>query len=360
MKVPKLVWSLLTIFIILTIASSWNESTTSDEPGHLSAGYAKIRYGNFNFNREHPPLLNMWAALPQLFLPVAMPTDTEGYASEDSYELGQEFLLQKNVAHLDLMLRASRFMIALLSALAGLVIFVWARDLFGEKPAYGALLLWIFNPTVLAHSHYITTDIGASALILLTIYCFRNYLNHPTFKRVMLVGITLGLALLAKFTTVYLIPIFVIYSLTRYRDWKILLKHLAVVGCIALIVIIAGYGFPLTKLFDSQTKNAFVEKAISNSLVQAVARPMLLALPIPSDYWWGFSYVLENAKVRPAFLFGEYKGDGWWYYFPLAFVVKEPIALIILFFIAFLYTVVHFTKKLSRDKKNEILYLLIP
>lgn len=353
MSIPKPVWALLGLFVIITLASSWNESATSDEPGHLSAGYAKIRYGNFNFNREHPPLLNMWAALPQLILPVTMQKGSEAFQSKDSYELGQEFLFQKNVNHLDLMLRVSRFMIALLGALAGLIIFLWARDLFGEKAAYIALLLWIFNPLVLAHSHYITTDMGATALIVFTLYCFRNYLVHPTLRWVLFSGFALGITLLSKFTTVYLIPIILLYAVTKYRDWKIITKHLVIIFCIALVVVIAGYGFPLSNLYDVQTKNAFVQTASSSALVQGILRPVILALPIPSDYWWGFTYVLENAKTRPSFLFGQYKADGWWYYFPLAFLIKEPIALIVFFLVALGFTLFHL-------KNKELLYLLIP
>jgi hypothetical protein len=38
--------------------------------------------------------------------------------------------------------------------------------------------------------------------------------------------------------------------------------------------------------------------------------------------------MVQNSTPHPAYLFGSYSFTGWWYYFPLAFLVKSPLAFI--------------------------------
>ena len=47
----------------------------------------------------------------------------------------------------------------------------------------------------------------------------------------------------------------------------------------------------------------------------------------------GSCTVRDWCRAGPSFLAGSYSNFGWWYYFPIAFLLKTPLALLALFFI---------------------------
>lgn len=52
------------ISLALAVTSVRGDSATSDEPAHIVNGLIKLRYGDFDFFREQPPLGNSLSALP--------------------------------------------------------------------------------------------------------------------------------------------------------------------------------------------------------------------------------------------------------------------------------------------------------
>jgi hypothetical protein len=57
----QLVWLVATFFLavmlLLMLASAQEDSLTFDEPAHIAAGYASLRYRDARLNHEHPPLV---------------------------------------------------------------------------------------------------------------------------------------------------------------------------------------------------------------------------------------------------------------------------------------------------------------
>jgi tetratricopeptide (TPR) repeat protein len=51
---------------------------------------------------------------------------------------------------------------------------------------------------------------------------------------------------------------------------------------------------------------------------------------LPNAYTQGFILSQATAEALPAYLNGEVRAGGWWYYFPFAFLVKTPSVLLIL------------------------------
>jgi len=60
---------IILIGVALNIVQAWQNSPTSDEPGHLVSGVTQWRDGNFSYNTPHPPLTKLLAAIPVLFQP---------------------------------------------------------------------------------------------------------------------------------------------------------------------------------------------------------------------------------------------------------------------------------------------------
>jgi hypothetical protein len=52
---------------------------------------------------------------------------------------------------------------------------------------------------------------------------------------------------------------------------------------------------------------------------------------LPEAYLYGMTYVLLHSEKRDAFLDGKYSNRGWFSFFPLCFIYKTPIPIIILF-----------------------------
>src|SRR4030095_2793609 len=69
-------------------------------------------------------------------------------------------------------------------------------------------------------------------------------------------------------------------------------------------------------------------------LLLSVAALVLLPLYYFQGFtpWWrGLQAYLSVANSgQSAFLFGRYAYEGWWYYFPLAFLIKTPLGSLLL------------------------------
>ena len=121
-------------FLALTVASFQRESATVDEPQHLVAGYIAWKLHDYRIAPEHPPLLRMWAALPLLAMPdIKLATNSLYWLSGDQSQFAHQFLFQDNDA--DRLLFRARFMMVWLGVLLGILVFCWARELFGFWPA---------------------------------------------------------------------------------------------------------------------------------------------------------------------------------------------------------------------------------
>ncbi len=97
--------------------------------------------------------------------------------------------------------------------ICGLVLFVWARRLYGEMCALFSLFLYSFSPNILANTRLATTDMLATCFIFLSAYAFWLFMRSPVLKNVILTGLFLGLAQLSKYNAVLLYPVFFVILL---------------------------------------------------------------------------------------------------------------------------------------------------
>jgi hypothetical protein len=83
-----------------------------------------------------------------------------------------------------------------------------AWRLFGPSGTAVTTALVAFDPTVIAHSALITTDIAGALTILLALVTFGWWLGSPSAPRALLLGLATGAALSAKYTAAYLALVF--------------------------------------------------------------------------------------------------------------------------------------------------------
>src|SRR6266516_5092256 len=211
-RVPD--WVILLAFCILfSFEVLWTvhqKSATFDEPLNLTSGYVSLKCGDDRLIPQNLPLVKLLGAFPLLFVNnVTLPAAPrgEGWKEVDQYLYASLFLYRLNDA--DRLLFLGRIAVLTLSLVLGVFVFFWAKPLFGRSGATFALLLYSFEPNMLAHSGLITTDIATSCFMFLTIYGWHQSLLGITWRRSIFTGLALGMALVTKFTAMVLCPILV-------------------------------------------------------------------------------------------------------------------------------------------------------
>lgn len=310
MHESKIVFFLLAVFFILSSTSVFQKSLTVDEIVHIPAGLSYIKTLDFRLNQEHPPFMKMLAGLFMLPLNPVFSVDDESWQNSDQYKFGEVFFFDANRENHDALLFAARLPVILVGLLLGWVIYKWSSEAFGKKAGILSLTLYVLEPNFLAHSSLVTTDVGVAAFLTLSAYLFWKWLKNPQhdWKTITKIGAVFGFTLVSKFTGIYLLPViaslflFHVVNSKRSCSKNSFIKQIAACAGMLLIAIIVGsafYGFK-----DAETYVAGLKR---------VSR--------------------ESGEGRNSFLFGEY-GRSWWYYFPLAFIVKMPIPTMLILLLA--------------------------
>ena len=314
---------LLLVFVAQGILFIGANSQTIDEAMHLAAGYSYLAKKDFRIEPQNPPLIKELLALP-LFLTYRLPfnPDPQHWREADGYLIGRD-LLYNSTPSADRMLALSRFPNLLLGAVLVALTGWWAYRLWGNRAAILAIALASLEPNFVAHSSLVTTDIGVSLLIFLTIYLFWEYMNQPTWGLLVATGVAAGMALLAKFSAVLVVPM------------------------IALIVAVSLWtgSEPYVLLPVKQNQNKPKRKLLQSAAVLSLIF-FLTVLTIPSAYFFqgfrpwlsGFDQFLAlSQEGLPAFFFGEYSSHSWWSYFLIAFLIKTPVGSLILITISLVF-----------------------
>lgn len=201
---------------------------TIDETFFSAGGYPIVRYNNYEFLGEHPPLILQLAALPLLAIQPNFPIRDPLYVSNtDRLDLsrnGARFLYQMGNDPQQILF-LERLPIIGLTILLGLALFFFAGELFGQWAALLSLTLFCFSPNVIAHGSLFTTDMGLTAFYFLSIYALKRFFDFPTTKRAILLGLACGAAFMSKISSLIILPVisclFLIYYLTRPKGMPI-------------------------------------------------------------------------------------------------------------------------------------------
>ena len=332
---------LLLVFVAQGILFIRANSQTIDEAMHLAAGYSYLAKKDFRIEPQNPPLIKELLALP-LFLTYRLPfnPDPQHWREADGYLIGRD-LLYNSTPSADRMLALTRFPNLFLGTILVALIAWWAHRLWGNRAAMLAMALACLEPNFVAHSSLVTTDIGVSLLIFLTIYLFWEYMNQPTWGLLVATGVAAGMALLAKFSAVLVVPM------------------------IALIVAVSLWtgSEPYVLLPVKQKQNKPKRKLLQSAAVLSLIF-FLTVLTIPSAYFFqgfrpwlsGFDQFLAlSQEGLPAFFFGEYSSHSWWSYFLIAFLIKTPVGSLIL-----ITTSLVFYRAGSPLRYRQALFLVLP
>ncbi|MHC4263902.1 MAG: ArnT family glycosyltransferase [Planctomycetota bacterium] len=227
--------------LLLLLHGAWRVGPTYDEHFYIASGYSYLTEGDYTLNREHPPLLKLMAGAPLLLF-----DDVDaGGSGANGFNFPVGFFFQRNGEHLRRNLFAARVPFCLLTAGLTWAVFVAAARRFGGRSGFAAALLLALNPNVLAHGRLAALDAGVAAVMFFAAVAFVDLLRRPSAGRALIAGIGFGVAQLAKFTSLLLVPLFGgLALLAAVREKSVRpLWNLARVVLVGLTVFAIGYGF---------------------------------------------------------------------------------------------------------------------
>ena len=419
------------LFAAAVISHARSTSATYDETTHLPAGYSYWKWGDFRIGPDHPPFIKLWASLPLIashnVWPSAPTTDsaksspislqalerawTMSLADNDAqwffghfflYGIRDEALQRLHVGSplsvpgtavldrrdffndADSLLFRGRMQILVLGLALGILIFMWARNIYGVSGGILALSFYVFDPSFIAHSGLVTTDVGVTLFFFGAICFLWRSTERLRWYDAGAAALCFGLALASKFSAVLLLPIFVLLlGIVGVRRRRKLLGVAMILICLAsafgTVWMVYGFRFSAAR---SVSEAARSESLLSNlwsskvpyreqghfpleynlrrtkalkSLGDVNPDSVLLLLPtveqevpkvrlglldqgilaaarhhiLPEGYLFGLAHTNMMAQVRPSFLLGRYSSRGWWYYFPVAFLLKTPLVVLL-------------------------------
>jgi len=367
--------ALLCIYAVEVTLSSRDLSATWDEPYHLLAGYYYWQAGDYGINPEHPPLAKLVGAFPLLFMHLKAPQVGRD-ESKITANIQGRALVYGNDA--DVLLLRARLAEAVVGLLLVLLLFEAGYRMFGAGVAWIAVVLAVFEPNLLAHSTLVTTDFAFTCFYLAAVYALWRLAERPTLLRLAGCGAMSGLALASKHSALLLVPTLALLAAVEIacraqspgpegfaprqvlgREIRMWTGRLIIIYGLALLVLWGFYGFRYQARPDGlqlyQTIASYttlLKGHIAPWLVNTAARFKLL----PQSYLFGLTDVLwVTAGPRPSFLLGRLNMHAFWYYFPVAFVIKSTLG-----FLALLILGVAAIKSWSGECYRKAAYILIP
>jgi hypothetical protein len=301
---------LVVLFALLTLGER-QVSVTADEPTYIACGYAFLSQGKGVFpiltQRSYPPLLITLEALPVYLADPTIPIDRLPGWPADYADFLEAF--KPYLAPIPWAKTAARIPTMMLTVLMGAVVYRWGKDMWGRRAGLLALAVFIFDPLILAHGRIANSDVGSVAVGTAALYAVWRWTQGPSWRRAVGAGALLGLTMLGKASgVIWTAAAGVIVLATIVVQWRAgrfaaSLAQGAAIGGLGLLVLWAGYGFDLGPLGEA-------------------------GLPVPAPaYWASLFYLSEFTDWY--FAMGQWSFTGWWWYFPLAFLIKNPFPLLI-------------------------------
>jgi len=356
--------ALLVVMGLLMIKPLCEETATRDEGLYLAAGYCDWHDIALRVNPEDPPHGMRVATLPLLWLDTRVSERSQAVIDgrfhfewarpwlglprpiQDVYPQGRDSwyfwpwqegevlgssFLYDGVNDAERLLRAGRLVSVALSLMAGAVIYLWTRKQGDARTALLAVAMWAFNPIALACGHLVILDMEMTLMMLVAVWMFVRFLQHPKVSSALWAGLATGGALATKYTAMLLVPMFAALALVWWamrraearpaRELVRLLPAFVITLWATLLVLYMPDWSPAPPLAAELAQKAGVPRWFQ------VLRPIL----IPADYFKGLAMKMGHAAVgHDTYLCGEWRMTGWWYYFPVAIAVKTPIPLLIL------------------------------
>ena len=350
---------LLAIMGLQMFAVIWQKSITVDELVLIPSAYYHLADGDFQLVNEHPALPKIIAAVPLLFVQPNESDETLNFPNRSEAIWAREARFwEKNLDKSEAISFWSRVPMILLTIGLGVLIFWFSRLLFDSRVAVLAVALFTLEPTLVGHGRVVHTDVPAAFGYLLFFLALHGYIKGKTLRWAVYLGAAATVAILAKYSM--LLIGFVIAALFVFQFWREKERRRVVVNAVTtlltiVLVINAAYFFKHSAIDDTDVK--WINDYMPDHAQSLLMLSRLLSYVLPKEFVLGIIYQFWHNKAgHGAGLLGMYSQFGWWYYFPIAFLLKTTLPFLMLSVAATIWSIYRAVAK--RDVR--FLWLLVP
>ncbi len=234
-----------------------------------------------------------------------------------------------------------RYITLLICVLAGIFVYRWSAESFGEKAGLLSLFLFVFCPNIQANIPLVGTDAYAMLFTLTSAYYFRRFILLSGWRNFILFSAHTGMAQVVKQSMFLLILFFAVIAVIVLVQRKSLVSRsrinlarlLVFISVVLVIINIAflfnGTGQSLSEYhFKSDTFLSIRQWQVINKI----------PLPLPAPFVEGYDLVknmLSMGSGNPevsgrSYLFGHYFTGSKWYYYSVVLFFKTPLTVLIL------------------------------
>jgi hypothetical protein len=329
-------WLLAAVFALVILAwlaaagsrLAGRLSPTMDEPTHLSAGLSGLNGGDYRQATGNLFFTQKWAAWP-LARRGLRPVDpqVQRELGFDPVLVGETLVLSGGDPR-EILAPARRMTLAL-CVLTGCLVWGWAAWLGGPWAGAAAVLLFATSPVVLANGVLVTTDTGAAFWYLAALASYAWLLRRPRPLPAAAAGFCAAMMLLSKFSIVAWLAgaaLLLAWHLWRERGEK----GSAPLAGLHVLALVVGWT-AIWAFFGWNFRPGgftYLTAAPSTALGHAVALMGRLRV-LPEPYLRDILTFREMIKPRTAYLLGEFRTGGFWDYFPVAFLAKSTVAMLL-------------------------------
>ncbi len=245
---------LSTLIGTIRIVVSYSHTAQSfDEPCHVAAGIEYLDRGTYLLDPVHPPLSRIAIALPLYLAGERYPQLDQKDPMSQNYNIVGNHILYDS-GHLVRNLALARLGVLPFFILGAVVTGLWAGQAGGAVAAVVAVLLYTTTPSILAFSSIAYTDIVASSTQLTAMFVYSLWLSRPNYRRTLFLGTALGLAFLAKLTSLLFLFVAiafmtVVWFLGRDQQGEATpirrIKNFLIACLVTLVIVWGGYRFQL-------------------------------------------------------------------------------------------------------------------
>ena len=223
------------------------------------------------------------------------------------------------------------FLIPLIGALSVVLIYKLGKELFNHKLGLISSLLFTFIPLHIFYSGRILTEVLFTFFVLLTFISFWKGYEKNNKKHKILFGVFLALALLSRYTALWIMPIFLLYFLIRDKSFKFLKdKYLWYSIGVFFLTLVPWFIYGLVEY--NNPIGAFIHGFKASAYWGGLQSGYFFF-----DYWWQMFSIVGLISIF-GFLYILYKKE----------FLRKEIYLLLLWFIIFLGIAIYMPHKEER------------
>ena len=290
---------LLIVFSALLISTARQKSLVFDEIVYAPIGYLEWKTGDLRWNSEHPPLQKLASSLFWTRQKINIPSDLDPL-KDDPYRVGFGLFFSDLSKSLKLIF-LSRLPTIILSSFLALFLFIFAKSILGPKAALISLGVLVLDPLVIANGCLALND------MFVTVFFFAaaavSWNNHNNRRWLVVVSGTLaGLAIGSKLSGLLVIPVCLLISTIRNKpSFRQATENFCLLVLLCFVTLLLLYRFNTDLIFEAFHKTKHLNQGI----------------------------------VNHGFLLKSFSGYIAWFYYPVALLIKTPLALLAFWLFSF-------------------------